>query len=38
MLASLVGITPDSIRVDMPVEIVFEDLDDGPAMLTFKPA
>ncbi|MCH7706207.1 MAG: Zn-ribbon domain-containing OB-fold protein [Chloroflexi bacterium] len=37
MLASLVGITPDSVRVDMPVEIVFEDVDDGPAMFKFKP-
>ena len=38
ILAGLTGITPDSVRLDMPVEIVFEDLDDGPTMFKFKPA
>lgn len=37
MLASLAGVTPDSVRLDMPVEIVFEDVDNGPTMFKFKP-
>ncbi len=37
MLASLAGVTPDSVQVDMPVEIVFEDVGDGPTMFKFKP-
>lgn len=37
MLASLAGVTPGSVRLDMPVEIVFEDMDDAPTMFKFKP-
>jgi len=38
ILGGLTGITLDSVRLDMPVEIVFEDMDDGPTMFKFKPA
>lgn len=37
MLASLAGTTPDSVRLDMPVEIVFEHVGDGPTMFKFRP-
>ena len=38
MLAILAGTTPDGVRLDMPVEIVFEDVGDGPTLFKFKPA
>ena len=38
ILAGLARTTPESVRLDMPVEIVFEDMDDGPTMFKFKPA
>ena len=38
ILGGLTGTTLDSVRLDMPVEIVFEDMDDGPTMFKFKPA
>ena len=37
IFAILVDITPDSVHLDMPVEIVYEGVGDGPTLLTFKP-
>ena len=40
MLTNIVGIaqTPEDIRVDMPVEVVFEDSSDEIALPKFRPA
>ena len=37
MLARITGIEPVQVSVDMPVEIVFGDVEDGPIMFNFKP-
>jgi uncharacterized OB-fold protein len=37
MLSNVVGCDPDSVRCDMPVEVVFEKLDDEFTLPKFKP-
>ena len=39
MMANMIGVEPDpqSVLVDMPVEIAFEDVDDGSAIFKFRP-
>ena len=40
IMGTMSGIGPDSrrLRVNMPVEIVFQELDEGPTTFTFRPA
>jgi uncharacterized OB-fold protein len=37
LLSNIVGLDPDEVRCDMPVEVVFEDVADGVALPKFKP-
>ncbi len=34
---NIVGCSPDEVRIDMPVEVTFEDLDGGGAIPLFRP-
>jgi len=38
MLSNVVGCDPSTVRCDMPVEVVFEKLDDDFTLPKFKPA
>ena len=40
MLSNLIDIepTPEAVQVDMPVEILFQDVNEEMAMFTFRPA
>jgi len=37
MMSNVVEITPEDARVDMPVEVVFEDISEGIALPKFRP-
>jgi uncharacterized OB-fold protein len=37
LLSNIVGLDPDEVRCDMPVEVVFVDVADGVALPKFKP-
>ena len=37
LITNVVGCEPDEVRVDMPVEVVFEDLADGVVLHAFRP-
>jgi uncharacterized protein len=37
LLSNIVGLAPDEVRCDMPVEVVFEDVAEGVALPKFKP-
>jgi uncharacterized OB-fold protein len=37
LLSNVVGIANDSLRVDMPVEIVFDDVTDEVSLVKFRP-
>jgi uncharacterized OB-fold protein len=36
LLSNIVGLDPDEVRCEMPVEVVFEDVADGVALPKFK--
>jgi hypothetical protein len=38
MISNVIGIAPDEVRCDMPVEVVFEDGPDGIVLPKFRPA
>ena len=38
LLSNIVGLAPDEVRCDMPVEVAFEDVAEGVALPKFKPA
>ncbi len=38
LVSSLAGVEHDAIRNDLPVEVVFEPIDDGTLMHRFRPA
>jgi uncharacterized OB-fold protein len=38
MLTNIVGCSPDEVRVEMPVEVVFERIDEAISLYRFKPA
>jgi uncharacterized protein len=37
LITNVVGCPPGDVRVGMPVEVVFDDLDDGVALHAFRP-
>ncbi|RJP72462.1 MAG: Zn-ribbon domain-containing OB-fold protein [Candidatus Abyssobacteria bacterium SURF_17] len=37
MMSNVIGISPDEVRVGMPVEVVFEDINDDIAIPKFRP-
>ncbi len=37
LITNVVGCAPEDVRVDMPVEVVFEDLADGVVLHAFRP-
>ena len=37
LITNVVGCDPDEVRVDMSVEVVFEDLADGVVLQAFRP-
>ena len=37
LVSSLTGVEPDAVRNEMPVEVVFEPIDDGRLMHRFRP-
>ena len=38
LTTNLVGCTPEELRMDMPVRVVFEERDDGIFLPLFEPA
>lgn len=38
MISNVIGIAPDDVRCDMPVEVVFEDITETATLAKFKPA
>ena len=38
MLATIVGCKPEDVKVEMPVEVVFEDINEEFALPKYKPA
>ena len=38
IMSNVIGCTPDQVRVDMPVEVVFEDVSDEITLPRFRPA
>ncbi len=38
MISNVIGIAPDDVRCDMPVEVVFEDIRATATLAKFKPA
>jgi uncharacterized protein len=38
LMSNIVGIPPDQVRCDMPVEVVFEEITDEISLPKFKPA
>jgi uncharacterized protein len=38
LLSNIVGVAPDTVRVDMPVKVVFDDVADGVSVPKFTPA
>ncbi len=37
MLTNIVGCAPDEVQIDMPVEVVFQDVGDGMKVYRFRP-
>ncbi len=37
MISNVIGIAPDEVRCDMPVEVVFEDITETATLAKFKP-
>jgi uncharacterized OB-fold protein len=37
LLTNIVGISPEEVRCDMPVEVVFEDIDAEASIPQFRP-
>jgi len=38
LMSNIVGVPPDQIRCDMPVEVVFEKISDDISLPKFRPA
>lgn len=38
LISNIVGISPDNVRCDMPVVVVYDDVADGVSVPKFKPA
>jgi len=38
MMTNIVGCDPETVKIDMPVEVTFEDLSEEVALPVFKPA
>ena len=37
MVSNVVGCAPDELRIGMPVEVVFDDIDDTTTLPKFRP-
>ena len=37
MITNIIGCDPESVRIDMPVEVVFDDVTDEVTLVKFRP-